>query len=98
MTLLAFGGKCGFFGASGFESLDFSWANTCGPQKSEAKAILPKPTAQSEKKCRRVWSRVGFISYSRVMNSSRFKRTRATAVHAASVGTSYLARAFSDTI
>src|SRR5262245_19008863 len=96
ITAFALAGKCGAFGASGFAAF-VSPRAVNALVKSDASAILPTPTPQSRKKCRRVT----FTSVScpiipilhqqgdklaaqfLVIVSSRFNGTRARAVHAA---------------
>src|SRR5437016_7333898 len=53
MTFFTFAGKCGGFGAVGLASLAGSADSSCSPS-SDASAILPTPTPQRLKKCRRV--------------------------------------------
>ena len=59
MTLLAFAGKCGFFGASGLTRAPSS-AAARPSLKRPARATAPRPTPHWPKKWRRVWNRRGF--------------------------------------
>src|SRR5262245_40728163 len=60
MTRFTFGAKCGFRGASGFVSGRAARAVQASVS-SPARAILPSPTPQSWKKCRRVMASAGFM-------------------------------------
>src|SRR5881394_1754860 len=102
MTCLALGLKGGALGAVGLTiPVGEAKALEIPPVSSEARAILPMPTPQSEKNCRRVmrrrsarffasWdgSKQFICTYSFVTVSSRFKTARQTVVQAASSGSS----------
>src|SRR2546423_8864860 len=60
MTFFARAGKCPFFGANGLTSALFSPPAARPPFRRDVRAREPRPTAQSLKKCRRVWSSSGF--------------------------------------
>src|SRR5689334_5737098 len=91
MTRLAFGAKCGAFGASGLTNAGLPAANNFW-FNNDPSAIVPSPTPHCLKNQRRVIAiRRSFkkcsgvvIGYSFVIVSSRFSNARDTTVYAAS--------------
>src|SRR4051794_18234198 len=59
MTFFARAGKCPFFGANGLTSAPGPPPAARPPFRRDVRAMEPRPTAHSLKKCRRVWSRRG---------------------------------------
>src|SRR5436190_11356077 len=89
MTFLALGEKCGGLGDSGWRCVPGARATPALPSDfiNDANATAPRLKPQALRNCRRVCcqgEKIGFIKhYSRVMNSSRFKTARDTAIQVA---------------